>query len=83
VCTRNCKFCAIAKDLTLLPPDVDEPQAIADLSKELGLKHVVITTVTRDDLPDGGASQFVAVINALTARWWSFSVRCGNQCLKR
>lgn len=65
VCTRNCKFCAIAKDLTLLPPDVDEPQAIADLSKELGLKHVVITTVTRDDLPDGGASQFVAVINAL------------------
>lgn len=65
VCTRNCRFCAVTKGEELLPPDVKEPKAIAELSKKLNLKHVVITTVTRDDLPDGGASQFVEVINEL------------------
>ena len=65
VCTRNCKFCAIDKKKALLPPDPLEPSHIAELSKELKLKHVVITTVTRDDLPDGGASHFVKVIEEI------------------
>jgi lipoyl synthase len=65
-CTRNCTFCAIDKTKkTLLPADPNEPHAIAKLSHELGLKHVVITTVTRDDLPDGGAGQFVKVIKEI------------------
>lgn len=65
VCTRNCKFCAIDKKRSLLAPDPLEPSHIAELSKELKLKHVVITTVTRDDLPDGGASHFVKVIEEI------------------
>ncbi len=65
-CTRNCTFCAIDKtNKNLKPTDVNEPKAIAELSNELGLKYVVITTVTRDDLPDGGASQFVEVIKQI------------------
>ena len=57
ICTRNCKFCSVAKG-TPLPVDQKEPKRIAQAVKKLGLKHVVITSVTRDDLPDGGASQF-------------------------
>lgn len=65
VCTRNCRFCAIDKKNALLLPDPLEPSHIAELSKELKLKHVVITTVTRDDLADGGASHFVKVIQEI------------------
>jgi lipoic acid synthetase len=65
VCTRNCRFCAVDKNKTLLPPDPLEPSHIAELSKELKLKHIVVTTVTRDDLPDGGASQFVKVLDEI------------------
>ncbi len=65
VCTRNCRFCAVDKIQALLPPDPLEPIHIADLSKEMNLKHIVVTTVTRDDLPDGGASQFVKVLDAI------------------
>ncbi len=66
ICTRNCTFCAIEKsEKNLLPPDSEEPRSIAELSKKLGLKHVVITTVTRDDLPDGGAYQFIEVIKQI------------------
>lgn len=65
-CTRNCTFCAIDKTKkSLKPADVNEPKAIAELSNELGLKYIVITTVTRDDLPDGGAYQFVEVIKQI------------------
>lgn len=65
-CTRNCTFCAVDKTRKILsPPDPKEPQAIAELSRELGLKHVVITTVTRDDLTDGGAEQFVKVVKEI------------------
>ncbi len=65
-CTRNCTFCAIdKKKKNLEPADINEPKAIAELSNELGLKYIVITTVTRDDLPDGGASQFVEVIKQI------------------
>ncbi len=65
VCTRNCRFCAVDKNKALLPPDPLEPVHIAELSKELKLKHIVVTTVTRDDLPDGGASQFVKVLEEI------------------
>ena len=65
-CTRNCTFCAIDKaKKDLQPVDHQEPISIAKLSRELGLKHIVITTVTRDDLPDGGASQFIEVIKQI------------------
>ncbi len=64
VCTRACAFCNVK---TGMPRKVDanEPQHVADAAAELGLKHIVITSVDRDDLPDGGASQFVKVIDAL------------------
>ncbi len=66
ICTRNCRFCAVDKDKSkILPPDPNEPKAIAELSKKLNLKYVVITTVTRDDLDDGGAEHFVQVMNEI------------------
>ncbi|MBX9730487.1 MAG: lipoyl synthase [Sphingomonas sp.] len=63
-CTRACAFCNVK---TGMPRAVDalEPQHTADAAAELGLDHIVITSVDRDDLPDGGASQFVKVIQAL------------------
>lgn len=65
-CTRNCNFCAVDKtEGKLVQPDKTEPARIAELAKELKLNHVVITTVTRDDLPDGGAAQFIEVINQI------------------
>jgi lipoyl synthase len=65
-CTRACAFCNVK---TGMPRAVDvlEPQHVADAAAELGLKHIVVTSVDRDDLADGGASQFVKVINALRA----------------
>ncbi len=64
VCTRNCRFCAISSG-HLQPPDPDEPQRVADATAEMGLDFVVITSVTRDDLPDGGAQQFSRTIQAI------------------
>ena len=63
-CTRACAFCNVK---TGMPRAVDlaEPQHVADAAAELGLSHIVVTSVDRDDLPDGGASQFVKVIAAL------------------
>ncbi len=61
VCTRNCKFCNVTKGETQ-PIDLSEPENIAKAVKELGLRHVVITSVTRDDLADNGASHFANVI---------------------
>jgi lipoic acid synthetase len=60
-CTRNCRFCIVAKGSPLLV-DEKEPKRLARAVKKLGLKHVVITSVTRDDLADGGASQFFQTI---------------------
>lgn len=64
-CTRRCGFCDIS--FSEKPPalDADEPERIASAAKELGLKHVVITMVTRDDLPDGGAKQIAAILRAV------------------
>ncbi|MCX7711501.1 MAG: lipoyl synthase [Clostridia bacterium] len=64
VCTRNCTFCNVTKGSTETL-DETEPYHVAQAVKELGLKHVVITSVTRDDLPDGGAGQFAAVIKEI------------------
>lgn len=63
-CTRNCRFCAVNKGLPE-KLDPEEPQNVALASKKLGLKHTVITSVTRDDLEDGGASHFVEIIKAM------------------
>lgn len=64
VCTRNCRFCAV-KTGTPLPPDPDEPAHLARACERLELHHVVITSVTRDDLPDGGADHFSQVVLAI------------------
>lgn len=61
VCTRGCRFCGVKKGKPL-PLDVDEPRRVAEAVCRLGLKHVVITCVTRDDLPDGGAEYFARTI---------------------
>lgn len=63
-CTRGCRFCAV-ETRPPAPLDVDEPERVADAVRRLDLRHVVITTVTRDDLDDGGAAHFVAVIEAV------------------
>lgn len=64
VCTRHCGFCAVTKGAPG-PLDPAEPGAVAEASARLGLKYAVITSVTRDDLPDGGAAHFAAVIEAV------------------
>lgn len=64
ICTRSCKFCATASGKPLLP-DPSEPEKIAASIKELKLKHVVLTSVDRDDLPDGGAAHWAATIRAI------------------
>jgi len=61
-CTRRCGFCAVEKGAPL-PPDPGEPAAVAEAARELGLRYVVVTSVTRDDLADGGAAQFAATIH--------------------
>jgi len=63
-CTRNCRFCNIKKGKPCLV-DPDEPSRLAQAVAKLGLKHVVITSVTRDDLDDGGAGQFVLCIEKI------------------
>ena len=65
VCTRTCGFCSVDKGATALLVDPHEPENIALTAKEMGLRHVVITSVTRDDLPDGGAGQFALTIKAI------------------
>ena len=73
VCTRNCKFCAIPTGKTS-PVDLEEPMHLAEAAVKLKLKHVVITSVTRDDLSDGGASQFAACVTAVKDRLPSASI---------
>jgi len=67
VCTRPCGFCSVAKGETQ-EVELDEPTRVAEASFRLGLKHVVITSVTRDDLPDGGADHFYRCILAVRER---------------
>ena len=64
ICTRSCRFCAIRKG-RCSPLDPDEPWNVARAVSQLKLKHVVVTSVTRDDLPDGGAAHFARTINTI------------------
>lgn len=64
ICTRNCKFCSVAGGKPL-PPDKTEPRRLAEMAKKMGLKYLVITSVNRDDLPDGGAEHFKDCINTV------------------
>jgi len=64
ICTRNCSYCSIAHGRPS-PVDPDEPRQLVATALEMGLRHVVITAVDRDDLPDGGAAGFVACVRAL------------------
>ena len=66
-CTRACAFCNVKTGMPG-PVDVLEPVHVAEAAGELGLKHIVITSVDRDDLPDGGATQFVRVIEEIRKR---------------
>ena len=63
-CTRNCRFCNI-EDGRPGPVDADEPRRVADAAAKMNLRYVVVTSVTRDDLEDGGAGHFAATIGAL------------------
>jgi lipoic acid synthetase len=63
-CTRNCGFCAVEPSLSV-KPDPDEPRRVAAAAREMGLKYVVVTSVTRDDLDDGGAGHFAETIRSL------------------
>ena len=62
ICTRNCKFCSVAHGKPA-PPDPEEPKKVATMAKQMNLKYLVITSVDRDDLPDGGAKHFADVVN--------------------
>ncbi len=64
VCTRGCTFCNVTKGVSQ-PVDENEPEHVAQAVKALGLMHTVITSVTRDDLPDGGAGHFARVVGAI------------------
>ena len=67
VCTRACRFCAVATGRPPRGPDPAEPGQVASAAEALGLRHVVLTSVNRDDLADGGAAQFAAAVRALRA----------------
>jgi len=63
-CTRACSFCNVTRAIPL-PPDPDEPRRVAEAVQSLGLRHVVVTAPTRDDLSDGGAAHFAATVSAI------------------
>ena len=67
VCTRPCGFCSVPRGETV-ELEADEPARVAEAAERLGLKHVVITSVTRDDLPDGGAEHFYQCVTAVRER---------------
>lgn len=68
ICTRACGFCNATTGKPYAPPSPDEPREVAEAAAEMGLHHVVVTSVTRDDLPDGGAAHFAATIGAIRER---------------
>ncbi len=67
VCTRNCRYCAVEKG-TPSPPDSEEPKRVAEAVRQLGILYAVITSVTRDDLPDGGASIFACTVKKIRGK---------------
>lgn len=75
VCTRNCGFCGIKTGRPGVL-DEDEPSRIAGAVKEMGLKYVVITSVTRDDLPDGGSYHFVKTVREIEKKISDVEIEC-------
>ena len=67
ICTRNCRFCNVTHGKPL-PPDPEEPENVAPAAKKLGLRQVVLTCSTRDELPDGGAEHFAKTVRAIRAQ---------------
>jgi lipoic acid synthetase len=67
ICTRRCTFCAVSRGAPLAP-DPDEPRRVAEAVAAMGVRHAVITTVNRDDLPDGGAAHFARTVEAVRTR---------------
>ena len=67
-CTRACRYCYVTSGRPEHPPDPLEPLRLAQTARQMGLRHVVVTSVDRDDLPDRGAGHFAATIRALKAR---------------
>ena len=67
-CTRRCRFCAVATVERAAPPDPDEPRHVGQAVGEMGLAYVVITSVDRDDLPDGGAAHYAACVGEIRAQ---------------
>ena len=67
ICTRGCAFCGVGRGVPE-PPDAEEPARVAEAAEKLGLKYVVVTSVTRDDLPDGGARHWAETVAAVRAR---------------
>jgi lipoic acid synthetase len=65
VCTRSCGFCNVTTGRPYAPPSADEPRSVAETARRMGLRHVVVTSVTRDDVRDGGAFQFAETIREL------------------
>ncbi len=74
-CTRNCSFCAV-ETADPLPPDPLEPERVAEASAALALEFVVITSVTRDDLPDGGAAHFAETVKAVKNKINPVKIEC-------
>jgi lipoic acid synthetase len=72
-CTRGCRFCAVKSGRPSLP-DPEEPERVAEAVKILDLKHVVLTSVTRDDLPDGGAGHFALAVRQIRSRMKAASI---------
>jgi lipoic acid synthetase len=65
LCTRNCRYCSVPSGRPAGEVDPEEPAHVAEAVRRMGLRHVVLTSVTRDDLPDGGAGHFAATIAAI------------------
>jgi lipoic acid synthetase len=68
ICTRACGFCAVPSGRPIGPPDEDEPERVARAVERMGLRYAVVTSVNRDDQPDGGAAIFAATIRAIRER---------------
>ena len=68
ICTRACGFCAVPSGKPIGPPEEDEPQRVAEAAQKMGLRYAVVTSVNRDDQPDGGAEIFARTIAEIRAR---------------
>ena len=68
ICTRACGFCAVPSGKPLGPPEEDEPERVAEAAERMGLRYAVVTSVNRDDQPDGGAAIFARTISKIRER---------------